>query len=73
MVISIPMTTTLADQMPLEMTRCRELSQEYAAIGPSGVFGKAIIDSALAEAEKAACSHDTVGMLAAYQKLKDCE
>ena len=55
------------------MARCRELSQAYASIGPPGVFGKAVIDSALAEAEKAAASHDTVGMLVAYQKLKDCE
>ena len=67
------MNTTLADQLPVEMARCRELSQEYAAIGQSGLFGKAVVDSALAEAEKAASSHDTVGMLAAYQKLKDCE
>ena len=67
------MTKTLADQLPVEMARCRELAQEYAAIGPSGVFGKAWIDSVLAEAEEAAASHDTVEMLAAYQKLKDCE
>ena len=63
----------LAEALPLEMARCRELSQEYAAIGPSGMFGKANIDAALAAAEKAACSQDTVEMLAAYQKLKDCE
>ena len=63
----------LAEQLPSEMARCRELSQAYASIGPSGVFGKAVIDAALTEAEKAASSHDTVRMLAAYQKLKNCE
>ena len=67
------MKNTLADQLPAEMARCRELSQEYAATGPPGVFGKAVIDSALAYAEKAASSHDTVGMLEAYQKLKNCK
>ena len=65
--------TTLAEALPREMARCRELSQEYASIGPAGVFGKAAIDAAIAAAEKASCEHDTVAMIAACQRLKECE
>ena len=67
------MNTTLADQLPVEMARCRDLSQEYAAIGQSGRFGKLAIDMALTEAEQAAASHDAARMLAAYQRLRNCE
>ena len=67
------MSETLAEALPRELARCRELSQEYAAIGPSGVFGKAMIDSEIAAGEKAACEHDTVAMIGAYKRLKECE
>ena len=67
------MSDSLADALPREMERNRELSQAYAAIGPAGMFGKAGIDADLAHAEKACAEHDTVAMLAAYWRLKDNE
>ena len=36
---------TLADQLPVEIARNRELSQVYAELGPVGMFGKAGIDA----------------------------
>ena len=45
----------------------------YASIGPSGVFGKVAIELAISAAEKASCEQDTVAMIAAYQRLKECE
>ena len=63
--------TTLADKLPEEMNRCRELSQVYANLGRSGAFGKAAIDRELAVAEKAAASGDVVAMVLACQKLKE--
>lgn len=64
---------TLAEELPREMARCRELSEMYGTLGPAGMFGKAAIDAAIAAAEKASCEHDTVAMISAYQRLKDCE
>ena len=65
-------TDNLAKAMPREMARCRELSQAYTEIGPAGAFGKAMIDASLGAAEKACAEHDTVAMIAAYQRLKEC-
>ena len=61
---------TLADALPRQMARNRELSQVYAAIGPAGMFGKAGIDADLAAAEKASAEQDLPAMIAAYQRLK---
>ena len=61
---------TLADQLPVEMARNRELSQVYADLGPVGMFGKAGIDGDLAAAEKASAEQDLPAMIAAYQQLR---
>jgi hypothetical protein len=63
----------LAEALPREMARARELLTRYQAIGPSGTFGTYVINAALSRAEKAACSHDTVAMLRAYTELKELE
>ena len=62
---------TLADQLPVEMTRNRELSKIYANLGPVGVFGKAGIDADLAFAETVCAEQNLAGMLTAYARLKD--
>ncbi len=65
--------TSLADAMPAEQERVRDLLVEYEAIGPSGAFGAAMIRAALKEADEAAMSGDVVRMIRAYSSLKDCQ
>ena len=62
---------TLADQLPVEIKRNRELSQIYADLGPVGVFGKMAIDADLVFAETVCAEQNLAGMLTAYARLKD--
>lgn len=62
---------TLADELPKEQARCRELLAEYQKI-PTGRFGAIMIEAALREADEASASQDLPRMIAAYQRLKDC-
>ena len=61
---------TLADALPKEQQRVRELLPIYDAI-PAGVFAATMIRQSLARAEKAAASGDVAAMIAAYEDLKD--
>lgn len=67
------MTTTLADALPQEQERCRELLAVYKTIGPAGTFGAIMIEAALARADQAVMSGDLVEMLRSYKELKECE
>ena len=62
----------LADALPDEMERVRELSQFYASqpdgAGLAGVF---LMNLALEHSEKAACEQDVVEMIRAYVELKE--
>lgn len=60
---------TLADALPKEQQRVRELLPIYDAI-PTGVFAATMMRQSLARAELAAASGDLVGMIAAYEDLK---
>lgn len=62
---------TLADALPEEIARCREVLTQYAALGAVGRFGFAMITSDIETAEKATREGDTVGMLRAYYKLQE--
>ena len=64
---------TLAEALPMEQSRVRELLVQYKAIGPAGAFGAAMLEQALSDADKAAAEQDTVAMLRAYQQLEQCE
>lgn len=63
-------TQSLAEALPKEQARVREVLQEYLAIGPAGSFGAAMIEASLQRADEAAASGDAVAMIAAYQDLK---
>ena len=63
---------TLADALPAEQSRVRELLAIYESI-PTGAFGAAMIRRALARAEQAAVSGDVVAMIQAYEDLKSYE
>lgn len=62
--------TTLADELPRQQERCRNLLKLYEEIGVAGAFAAAFIRLALREAEQAAASGDVVRMLLACEELK---
>ena len=64
---------TLADALPKEIARVREVLGNYQAIGPAGMFGAAFIEQDLRKADAAIMSGDVVGMLQAYETLKQIE
>ena len=59
---------TLAEALPREQQRVRELLPMYDAV-PNGNFAAAMMRNSLARAEQAATSGDVVAMLAAYEDL----
>ena len=61
---------TLGEEYPLEQARLRALLKQYQEIGPAGRFGALMIETSLAEADKAAMSGDPVAMLRAFQDMK---
>lgn len=63
----------LAEALPEEIRRCLELVEVYRKIGPIGEFGRKMIQSYIDAAIKASAEHDTVGMLRAYNELKECQ
>jgi hypothetical protein len=67
------MATSLADALPKEQARVREILGHYKALGPVGMFGAAFIEADLREADAAVMSGDIVRMLRAYEKLKGIE
>jgi hypothetical protein len=67
------MTTSLAEALPLEMARVREVLGQYKAIGPAGMFGAAFIEADLREADQAVMSGDVVRMIRVFEKLKGIE
>lgn len=70
---SVP-TETLADALPREMARVRdELIPAYQSIGPSGLFGLAMLRESLDDAAKAMASGDVIAMVRAYQVLKESQ
>ena len=65
--------STLGDEFPKEQARVRELLAQYRAIGPSGMFGAAMIEQAMQRADQAAISGDVVAILRSYEELKGCQ
>jgi len=63
--------SSLADTMPVEQKRCRELLVAYRDIGPNGLFGAAVIEDALHRADLAMAGGDVVDILRSYEELKN--
>lgn len=63
------MTDTLADALPREMKRVRELIPIYASV-PNSAFAIAMMNDALSRAEKSMAEDDVLRMIAAYAELK---
>ena len=60
----------LAEALPLEQARVREVLGHYKEIGPAGMFGAAFIEQDLRRADEAVMSGDVIAMLQAYEALK---
>jgi hypothetical protein len=57
-----------------ECKRVREeLIPRYESIGPSGMFGRAMLAMAVNEGEAAIASGDVVRMISAYKSLKESQ
>jgi hypothetical protein len=63
---------TLADALPKEQARVRELLTQYKSIGPVGTFGALMLEQDLRAADQAVMSGDVVAMLRAFERLKGC-
>ncbi len=61
---------TLADALPKEMARVREVLGHYKEIGPAGMFGAAMIEQDLRVADRAVMSGDVVAMLRSLKTLQ---
>ena len=64
--------TNLADALPDEQRRVRELLDVYNTI-PTGAFAAAMLRDALGRAERAAAAGDVVAMARSYAELKECQ
>lgn len=61
---------TLADALPKEMARVREVLGHYREIGPAGMFGAAMIETDLRAADRAVMSGDVAAMLRSLKTLQ---
>jgi len=62
----------LIDGLNIELKRAKELLEVYESI-PTGGFGAIMIKQTIKDAESSMQLGDTVGMLAAYQRLQNLE
>lgn len=61
---------TLADALPKEMARVREVLGHYREIGPAGMIGAHFIEQDLRAADKAVMSGDVAAMLRSLETLR---
>lgn len=62
--------SNLAEQYPKEQARVREVLALYRSIGPAGMFGAAMIEQTLREADAAAASGDVVAMVRSFAAMQ---
>jgi len=65
--------SSLAEELPKEMARVREVLGHYHQMGPAGMFGAAFIEQDLRAADAAVMSGDVVAMIKAYEALKQID
>jgi len=64
-------SNSLAEELPRQQARCRELLEDAILIGPNGAFLACMLRADLARAETAAASGDCVAMMRALQSLQE--
>ena len=62
--------TTLAEALPAQQARCREILEHAVALGPPGAFLAAMLRQSLARAERAAADGDLPAMIRALNDLQ---
>ena len=62
--------SSLGEEFPKQQARVREILGHYKEIGPSGMFGAAMIEQTLKRADEAAISGDVIAMIQSYEELK---
>ena len=63
-------TESLGVALPQEMARVREVLGHYKEIGPAGIFGAAMIEQDLRNADRAVMSGDVIAMLRSLKTLQ---
>lgn len=71
--MSTETTESLAEAIPKEQERVREVLAIYRSIGPAGAFGAACIEQTLREADRAVMSGDVIAMLRSFKAMKEIE
>lgn len=61
--------SSIADDLPKEQARCREILENAQALGQAGAFLAMQLKQSLSKAEIAAAAGDVNGMVMAYQDL----
>jgi hypothetical protein len=64
------MTQSLAEALPKECARVREVLGHYKEIGPAGAIAAMFIEQDLQAADQAMVSGDVIAMLQALKKLE---
>jgi hypothetical protein len=64
-------TSNVAEALPLEIIRVREILTHYEEAGQAGLVGGAFIKQSLELAEKAISDNNVVGMVVAYKDLQE--
>lgn len=62
--------TSLAEALPAEQRRVRELIPLYQSIGQAGIPATLLMKDALSRAEVASASGDVIAMIRCYEELK---
>ena len=63
--------SSLAEELPKEQARVREMLGYYKEIGPIGAFGATMIELSLQKADRAIISGDITQMITAYKELQE--
>lgn len=61
---------TLPEMLRAEQTRCRQIAQDYAALGSTGAFARALIEQALRTADDAVKLSNVIAMQRALDGLR---
>jgi hypothetical protein len=64
------MSISLAEALPIEQARVREIIVQYRSVGPGGIPAAILMEADLRSADTAAASGDVVAMMQAYEELK---
>lgn len=62
--------TTLAEALPAQQARCREILERAVAVGPSGAYLADMLRQSLARAERATADGDLPAMIRALNDLQ---